>query len=64
MLEPESALLIIDAEVPATGARVTRSWQLARSSDGGVALWVGRRKDIGPARRSPGLRFDELAPSE
>ena len=64
VLEPESALLIIDAEVPATGARVTRSWQLARSSDGGVALWVGRRKDIGPARRSPGLRFDELAPSE
>ena len=27
VLEPESALLIIDAEVPATGARVTRSWQ-------------------------------------
>ena len=63
VLEPESALLIADAEVPATGARVTRSWQLARTADGGVALWVGRRKDAGPPRRSPGLHFDELTPS-
>ena len=63
VLEPDSALLIADAEVPATGARVTRSWQLARTPDGGVALWVGRRKDAGPPRRSPGLRFDEITPS-
>ncbi len=63
VLEPESALLIDDAEVPATGARVTRSWQLARTADGGVVLWVGRRKDAGPPSRSPGLRFDELTPS-
>ena len=63
VLEPESALLIDDAEVPATGARVTRSWQLTRTADGGVVLWVGRRKDAGPPRRSPGLRFDELTPS-
>ena len=61
VLEPESALLIDDAEVPATGARVTRSWQLTRTADGGVVLWVGRRKDAGPPRRSPGLRFDELS---
>ena len=60
---PSRALLIDDGEVPATGARVTRSWQLARTADGGVVLWVGRRKDAGPPRRSPGLRFDELAPS-
>ena len=31
VLEPDSALLIVDDEVPATGARVTRSWQLART---------------------------------
>jgi hypothetical protein len=60
VLEPDSALLIFDDEVPATGARVTRSWQMARRADGGVVLWVGRRKDAGPPRRSPGLRFDEL----
>ena len=60
VLEPGSALLIFDDEVPATGARVTRSWQMARTGRGDVVLWVGRRKDAGPPRRSPGLRFDEL----
>jgi len=60
VLEPDSALLIFDDEVPATGVRVTRSWQMARTGDGDVVLWVGRRKDAGPPRRSPGLRFDEL----
>ena len=60
VLEPESPLLIFDDEVPATGARVSRSWQMARTGDGGVVLWVGRRKDAGPPRRSPGLRFDQL----
>ena len=64
VLEPESPLLVADGEVPATGARVTRSRQLARTADGGVVLWVGRRKDAGPPRRSPGLRFDELTPAE
>lgn len=64
VLEPDGALLIVDNEVPATGARVTRSWQLARTPDGRVVLWVGRRKDAGPPRRSPGLRFDELTTSD
>jgi hypothetical protein len=31
VLEPDSALLIFDDEIPATGACVTRSWQMARS---------------------------------
>lgn len=61
VLEPGSALLIFDDEVPATGARVTRSWQMARTGRGDVVLWVGRRKDAGPPRRSPGLLFDELS---
>jgi hypothetical protein len=43
--------------------RVTRNWLLARTSEGGVALRVGRRKDTGPPRRSPCLHFDELTPS-
>ena len=60
VLEPDSTLLIFDDEVPATGARVTRSWQMARTGDGRAVLWVGRRKDVGPPRPSPGLRFDEL----
>jgi hypothetical protein len=60
ILEPGHALLIHDDEVPATGARVTRSWQVARSADGGVVVWVGRRKRAGRPIRSPGLVFDEV----
>jgi hypothetical protein len=61
VLEPESQLLIFDDEVPVTGVRVTRSWQMARTGAGGAVVWVGRRKDAGPPRRSPGLRFDDLS---
>jgi hypothetical protein len=60
ILEPGRALLVHDAEVPATGARVTRSWQMARRADGGIVLWVGRRKGPPKPSRSPGLVFDEV----
>jgi hypothetical protein len=60
ILEPDTALLIHDEEVPATGARVTRTWQMARSGDGGVVVWVGRRKSAGRPRRSSGLGFDQV----
>jgi hypothetical protein len=60
ILEPDRPLLIEDGEVPATGARVTRSWQLARLHDGGLILWMGRRKTPAPPRRSPGLIFDDV----
>jgi hypothetical protein len=63
ILEPERDLLIRDGEVPATGAEVTRTWQMARTPDGGYVLWVGRRKSAGRPRRSPGLVFDEVARS-
>jgi hypothetical protein len=60
ILEPESQLLIHDQEVPQGGVRVTRSWQLARQADGGLVLWVGRRKRPAQPQRSPGLLFDEI----
>jgi len=63
ILEPGSTLLINDDEVPETGVRVTRSWQLARTAAGGVVLWVGRRKGPAPPARSPGLVFDEVIQS-
>src|SRR5262249_16798971 len=44
ILEPGEVLLLDDGEVPATGMRVTRTWQVARTADGGVVCWVGRRK--------------------
>jgi hypothetical protein len=60
ILEPESQLLIHDQEIPQSGVRVTRSWQLARQADGGLVLWVGRRKRPAQPQRSPGLVFDEI----
>ena len=64
ILEPERQLLIRDEEVPATGARVTRTWQMARTAGGGFVLWVGRRKRAGKPLRSPGLVFDEVTQNE
>jgi hypothetical protein len=60
ILEPDRALAIHDDEIPATGARVTRSWQMARTAGGGSVLWVGRRKRAGRPPRSPGLLFDDV----
>jgi len=59
ILEPERPFLLCEEELPTGGLRVTRRYQLARSSDGGVHLWVGRRKQPsgGPIKRTP-LRFD------
>lgn len=61
ILEPTRALLIHDAEVPTTGVQVTRSWQFARTGDGGIVLWVGRRKGPAKPTRAPGLLFDTLS---
>jgi hypothetical protein len=60
ILEPDQALLLRDEAVPASGVRVTRTWQLARTGDGRAVLWVGRR--TGPARPlpTPGLVFDQV----
>jgi hypothetical protein len=60
ILEPGRQLLLHDDAVPASGARVTRSWQLARTADGGVTLWVGRRNGPAGPRRVPGLTFDDV----
>ena len=56
-------LRIAEEEVPRDGAVVTRRYQLARTPDGGTALWIGRRKRTGEGEGWSGLRFDTaLAP--
>ncbi len=51
--------------MPRDGVVVTRRYQLARTPDGGQALWIGRRKRTGQGEGSSGLRFDTaLAPGE
>ena len=61
ILEPEKLFVLHEEEIPAGGLRVTRRYQMARSADGDVHLWVGRQKrpSGGPMRRTP-LRFDRL----
>lgn len=57
--EAESVMLR-EEEVPRSGARVTRAWQLARWIDGSTFLWLGRRKTAGRGEGSSGLRFDDV----
>lgn len=61
LLAPEG-LWLYPEEVPAAGARVTRGWQVARSSDGVTHLWLGRAKSAGRGPGSSGLRFDTVDP--
>jgi hypothetical protein len=64
LLHADEPFLLEEEEVPHGGIRVTRRYQMARDPDGGVHVWVGRRKTpaSGPMRRTP-LRFDHLRES-
>jgi hypothetical protein len=60
ILNPDGkpSLNIYEEEVPREGARVTRSYKLARWLDGSTHLWMGRRKQVGRGEGSSGLHFD------
>jgi hypothetical protein len=60
ILNPDNnaRLAVYDEEIPREGAKVTRSYQLARWLDGSTHLWIGRRKQVGRGEGSSGLRFD------
>jgi hypothetical protein len=60
LLLPGQPLALFDEEVPRTGARVTRGWQLGRAPDGSTHLWRARRKGPGRGEGSSGLRFDHV----
>ena len=60
ILESGHELALFEEEVPREGARVTRSYQWARWTDGSSHLWVGRRKGVGRGEGSSNLRFDTL----
>ena len=60
ILESGHALSLFEEEVPREGARVTRSYQWTRWTDGSSHLWVGRRKGVGRGESSSSLRFDVL----
>lgn len=49
-----------EEEVPRAGRVVTREFRRARSKDGAVVLWIGRRTLTGRGEGSSGLVFDDL----
>lgn len=51
-----------EEEVPRAGRVVTREFRRARSKDGAVVLWIGRRTFTGRGEGSSGLVFDDLKP--
>ena len=60
VLAPERAFALHEEEIPATGAQVTRRWQLARGADGRPHLWMARRKRPGRGERGSGLGYDVM----
>jgi hypothetical protein len=59
----DDPLFIHDEEVPREGARITRSYQYARWTDGRTFVWMARRKGAGRGEGSSGLQFDVLEPN-
>lgn len=55
-------LRIAEEEVPREGVVVQRAFQMARTEDGGTALWIGRRVRTGRGEGASGLRFDTSLP--
>lgn len=62
LLEPGRPLELFDEEVPRSGVRVVREWQMGRAPDGSTHLWRTRRKGSGRGEGSSGLRFDVVDP--
>jgi hypothetical protein len=60
VLAPQRPLVLQEEEIPATGAQVTRRWQLARGADGKPHLWMSRRKRPGRGERGSGLGSDTM----
>ncbi|MGE0449068.1 MAG: hypothetical protein AB7Q29_05725 [Vicinamibacterales bacterium] len=64
LLEPDRRLLIHEEEVPASGVRVTRAFQMCRGVDGAVYVWAGRRKQPARVPQTTGLAHDVLTITE
>jgi hypothetical protein len=61
LLTPTQRLVIDDEEVQRIGARVTRTRQYTRWTNGATLSWVGKRKLPGRGEGSSGLRFDSIS---
>jgi len=57
------SFVLHDEELPPEGLLVARRFELTRSSDGALHLWVTRTKQAGIAAPASGLAFDLLTPA-
>jgi hypothetical protein len=60
LLEPGRPLRLFEEEVTRVGARITRSRQYVRWTDGSSHLWIGRQKGAGRGEGASGLRYDAV----
>jgi hypothetical protein len=58
--DPAQPYFVHEEEVPRAGIIVTRAFQRARSSNGKIYTWLGRRKQTGRGQGSSGLAFDQV----
>ncbi|HEU4953541.1 MAG TPA: hypothetical protein VFT28_03165, partial [Gemmatimonadales bacterium] len=56
LLDPRRPRWVYEEEVPRGGVRVERLWQAARAPDGGLHVWLRKRKRPGRGDRGSGLR--------
>ncbi len=63
VLVPDRRLLLHEEEIPGGGIQVSRAWESCRAPDGGLLLWMSRRKRPGRGPRAPGLRHDVVTPT-
>lgn len=54
---------IYDEEVPRSGIKVIRYYQLTRWSDGSTHIWLARQKKSGQGEGSSGLLYDIIVPT-
>lgn len=56
----EQPYFVHEEEIGRAGIQVTRRWRRARTSDGRVVVWLGRRRTASKGEGSSGLRFDAV----
>lgn len=62
-LDPSRPFSLYEEEVPRSGLMLTRSWQLARTSDGRMVTWLGRRARPGRGESRSLVAFDRTRPA-
>ena len=63
LLTAADPLRVAEQEVPRSGVELTRTYQLARWTDGRYLLWSGRGRRTGGGESSSGQRFDAVLPA-